>query len=258
MGSSSDCNGSRFHTLCAQPFVFCPIFFRVSFALPNGKTLLVYFIRGTTHAVAVSLWFFALSRIPITEVIAIGYTVPIYVSVGAALFLGEKLTLNRLVTVIVGFVGAMIILRPGIRSIDSGTMAQMVAAIVFAGSFLMAKRLSDRENPVMIVAMLSVFASIALLPGAIMQWKTPSLTELFWLGVIALLATFGNFAQIKAFQVAPITVTQPVWFLRLVWAAILGWLVFDEIIDPFVLGGGAIIILAVAYTSYREAQFPSV
>lgn len=231
-----------------------PLIIKMNIKWPRGKKLALYSVRGIAHAGAVSLWFYAMARIPITDVIAIGYTAPIYVTIGAALFLGERLRLHRVLAVVAGFIGTLVILRPGFQEMEIGALAQIAAAPIFAASFLMAKVLTRDENPAVIVVMLTVFCTAALAPSAIWQWQTPTITELAWLAVVALFATLGHFAQTKAYQAAPITATQPVWFLQLVWGALIGWFIFDESVDPYVLAGAGIIITAVTYISHREAR----
>ncbi len=231
-----------------------PLIIKMNIKWPKGKKLALYSARGIAHAVAVSLWFYAMARIPITDVIAIGYTAPIYVTIGAALFLGERLRLHRVLAVVAGFIGTLVILRPGFQELEIGALAQIAAAPIFAASFLMAKVLTRDEHPVVIVVMLTIFCTAALAPGAIWQWQNPTMTELAWLAVVALFATLGHFAQTKAYQAAPITATQPVWFLQLVWGALIGWFIFDESVDPYVLAGAGIIITAVTYISHREAR----
>ena len=130
---------------------------------------------GLVHGLGVMLWFFAMARIPIAEVTAIGYTAPIFTTIGAALFLGETVRARRVVAVVIGFVGTLVILRPGIVDISIGAMAQLGAAPLFAASFLLAKKLTDTESPSSIIAYLSVFVTIALLPPAILVWRTPTL-----------------------------------------------------------------------------------
>jgi len=231
-----------------------PLILRLKPKWPTGKKLALFSARGIAHAIAVSLWFFAMARIPITEVIAIGYTAPIYVTIGAALFLGERLRLFRVLAVIAGFIGMLVILRPGFQPLQTGAIAQLISAPVFAASFIMAKVLTRDEKPIIIVVMLSIFCTAALAPGAWLQWQTPSVSDSLWLALVALLATLGHFAQTSAYQAAPITATQPVWFMQLVWGALLGWFAFGEAVDPFVVIGAGIIISAVTYISHREAK----
>lgn len=221
---------------------------------PNRQQMKLYTLRGLAHGIGVTLWFYAMARIPIAEVTAIGYIAPIFVTIGAAIFLGETLKLRRIVAVVIAFCGTLIILRPGFQELNLGQLAQLCAAPVFAASFLLAKRMTDDSSPAAIVGMLSLFCTLVLLPGAILHWREPTLEELAWLSLTAVLATLGHFTMTKAFRCAPITVTQPVGFLQLVWATILGVVAFGEPVDPFVLAGGGIIVASATYISHREAM----
>ena len=133
--------------------------FKSNFSQPLMR-LFVY--RGVAHVGAVFLWFFAMARIPLADVTAMNYLSPIYVTLGAALFLGEKLALRRVIAVGIALVGALIILRPGIRSVDMGHLAMLLAAVFFACSYLLTKRLSDQTSAGAIVVMLSLFVTLGL------------------------------------------------------------------------------------------------
>ncbi len=210
--------------------------------------------RGLLHGVGVSLWFFAMARIPIADVTAINYLSPIFVAIGAALFMGEKLAARRIAAVVIGLLGAVVILRPGMREIAVGHMGMVVAAVVFAGSYMMAKRLSDELPPMVVVSLLSISVAIALAPMAAAVWVPPDLTTIVVLFGVAVVATLGHYAMTLALRAAPITVTQPVTFLQLVWAMSLGYFAFGEAVDPYVILGGAMIIGAVSFITWREAQ----
>lgn len=217
------------------------------------KALGAYSLRGLVHALGVILWFYAMARIPIAEVTAIGYTSPIYITIGAAIFFGEKLAARRIIAVLAAFAGAMIILRPGIQEISIGQMAQLLSAPLFAVSYLIAKGLSARESPTLVVAMLSVFVTLGIAPFAIWSWQTPSLHDAAWLALVACFATAGHFTMTKALAAAPLMVTQPVTFLQLVWATLLGAVVFHEPVDVWVVAGGCLILGAVSFITWREA-----
>ncbi len=229
-----------------------PVLIRMLRQPPKPGHLKIHAARGLVHGTAVMLWFFAMARVPVAEVTAIGYTAPIFVTIGAAFFLGERLQARRIAAVAIGLFGVFIILRPGFQEIGIGQLAQFAAAPMFAASFIFAKILTDKEDPAMIVGMLSVGCTLTLLPGAILQWRTPTAEELFWLTLTAMFATAGHYTLTRAFKAAPITVTQPISFLQLVWAALLGIVMFNEPVDPFVLLGGAIIVAAATYISHRE------
>ena len=218
---------------------------------PRQKRL--FWFRGLVHTLAVILWFFAMARIPIAEVTAMNYLSPVYVTLGAALFLGERLPPRRLVAVIVALIGAMIILRPGIKEVEIGHIAMLGTAIFFAAGYLIAKQLSGEVSAPVVVGMLSITVTVGLAPFAAAVWITPTLEQIGWLFLVACFATAGHYSMTLAFAAAPLTVTQPVTFLQLVWAVILGAVVFGEAIDGWVVFGGAIIMASVSFITWREA-----
>ena len=254
LGSDMPAIEGAFIRYAIGTLMVAPLIVRHWRGMPDRKTLELYVVRGAVHGGAVMLWFYAMARIPIAEVTAIGYVAPIFVTIGAALFLGERLHFRRIGGVIAGFIGALIVIRPGFQEINLGQLAQLGAAPLFAISFIIAKKLTARESPSMIVGMLSVFCTLALLPGAILQWRTPTWEETALLTLTAFLATAGHYTLTKAFAAAPITVTQPLAFLQLIWATLIGVFLFAEEIDPFVILGGVIVVTAVSYISHREVQ----
>jgi drug/metabolite transporter (DMT)-like permease len=209
--------------------------------------------RGVLHSGAVTLWFFAMARIPIADVTAMNYMAPIYVTIGAALFLGERLALRRLGAIAFALLGVIIILRPGFREIGAGHMAMVLATLFFGASYLLAKRLTDEMPAGLVVVLLSVIVTIALLPMALVVWVPSSGFDLIILFLVACIATLGHYTMTLAFKATSISVTQPVTFLQLVWAVTLGVVVFGEAVDPFVVLGGGIILGSVTFISWREA-----
>ncbi|MCP4208523.1 MAG: DMT family transporter [Shimia sp.] len=214
----------------------------------------LFTLRGVLHTGAVVAWFFAMARIPIAEVTAMNYLSPVYVTIGAALFLGEKLAFRRIAAVIVALIGVTIILRPGFRELSPGHFAMLFTALGFAGGYLIAKMLSAELSPTVVVGMLSVTVTIGLAPLALSVWVTPTLDELVILFGVACFATAGHYTMTLAFKAAPVTVTQPVSFLQMVWAVLLGWIGFGEQPDVWVLVGALIIIGAISFITWREAM----
>ncbi|WP_306115655.1 MULTISPECIES: DMT family transporter [unclassified Roseovarius] len=218
----------------------------------DRKLWLMFTARGVAHTGAVALWFYAMARIPIADVTAMNYLSPIYVTIGAALFLGERLALRRVLAILAALIGTLIILRPGFREIGSGHLAMLFVAICFGASYLLAKLMTNRVSPAIVVAMLSIIVTIGLAPLAAMNWVTPTLTETLILFGVACLATGGHYTMTLAFAAAPLAVTQPVSFLQLVWAVLVGALFFNERVDVFVVLGGTLIVGAVSFISWRE------
>ncbi|UTS81102.1 Riboflavin transporter [Phaeobacter piscinae] len=209
--------------------------------------------RGFVHTLGVILWFFAMTQIPLAEVTAMNYLSPIYVSIGAALFLGERMALRRVGAILVALLGALIILRPGFREVEAGHIAMLFTALAFGASYLLAKTTVDGTSPVVVVAMLSIWVTVFLAPFAAVVWVTPTLWELAILFAVACFATAGHYTMTLAFASAPVTVTQPVTFLQLLWATLLGALVFGEAVDIWVVAGGCLILAAVSFITWREA-----
>ncbi|MEP2639636.1 DMT family transporter [Roseobacter sp.] len=210
-------------------------------------------LRGFMHGLGVILWFYAMARIPIADVTAMNYLAPIYVTIGAALFLGERLAVRRIAAILVALLGAFLILRPGFREVGSGHIAMLFTAVAFGGSYLTAKIMADEVKPAVVVAMLSIFVTITLAPFALANWVTPTLGELAVLFGVACFATAGHFTMTLAFAAAPLTVTQPVTFAQLIWAVLLGYIVFDEAIDIWVVVGGLTILASIVFITLREA-----
>ncbi|WP_234822567.1 DMT family transporter [Palleronia aestuarii] len=220
------------------------------------RAMSLFALRGFIHALGVMLWFYAMTQIPLAEVTAMNYLTPVYLSLGAALFLGERLAWPRISAIVAALIGVAIILRPGFREIDPGHLAMLGTAIFFAASYLIAKIMTDTVAPSLVVAMLSITVTIGLAPFAIAVWVWPTWNEMGWLLLIACLATSGHLTMTLAFRAAPITVTQPVTFLQLVWATILGYVMFGEAVDIYVITGGLIIIASVVVITIREARRP--
>ncbi|HJM49004.1 MAG TPA: DMT family transporter [Alphaproteobacteria bacterium] len=208
--------------------------------------------RGLIHGVGVLGWFYAVAYVPIAEVTALLFTAPIFTTIGAAVFFGERLHAHRIAAALAGLAGAMVILRPGIEIVQLGSIAMLIAAPSFAISALIAKRLTEREDTIVVMAILTIFVTLMLLPPALMVWRQPTPMEMVWLGLIAAIATVAHYSMTQAIAVAELTVTQPFSFTQLVWATLIGYWAFGELPDIWTWIGAAIIVASVTYIAHRE------
>lgn len=231
-----------------------PLLIRLWQSRVRAQRLPLHILRGVVHGVAVMLWFYAMARIPIAQVTALGFTAPIFTTLGAAMFLGERLRVRRIGAVLIAFGGALVIIRPGFAAVELGALAQLTAAPLFAASFIIAKKLTETDSSLVIVGSLSVFVTLALLPPALVVWREPTLAELGWLFVTAVFATLGHYTLAQAFRATEITVTQPFAFLQLVWATLLGFYAFGEEPSLWTWLGGAIIVASATYIAHRETR----
>ena len=254
LGTSMNPVQAAFIRYCFGIVLILPLLSRAGVMSLDRDRLGFHALRGLLHGGGVILWFLAMSRIPISEVTALGFTTPIFVNLGAAVFLSERLKPYRVAAVLLGFIGALLILRPGLRVIDIGALAQLGAAPLFACSYLMAKSATRREASSMIVILLSVFCTLTLALPALMVWRTPTLEELLLLGLTALLATSGHYCMTRALEAAEVSAVQPFTFLQLVWATILGLILFDEHPDVWIWIGGAVIVASATWMAQQEVR----
>lgn len=230
-----------------------PMFGAIRQVTFTSRLIRLIALRGVFHTVGVTLWFFAMTQISIAEVTAMNYLTPVFVTVAAALFLGEKLAFRRILAVLAALLGAMIILRPGFRELSVGHFAMLGVAMTFCISYLTAKLLTDEVPASVVVSMLSVAVTLGLAPLAYSVWIPPTLGETGILFLVACFATAGHYAMSVAFTNAPLTVTQPVTFIQLIWAVTLGYFAFGEAVDIWVVIGGFVILGSITFLTWREA-----
>ena len=223
---------------------------------PSPALWRLFALRAAVHTAAVTLWFYAMARLPVAEVTAMNYLTPALVSVGAIWLLGEAFAPRRLIALAAALGGVALILRPGLRAVESGHLAMLLAALCFSGSYLVAKRLTGQVPAAVVVGTMSIGVTIGLAPLAAAVWVVPTPAELGWLAAVAALATAGHWTMTLAFASAPVSATQPVAFLQLVWASLLGLAAFGEAVDPFVVTGGALIFAAVLWSVLGERGGP--
>lgn len=198
--------------------------------------------RNALHYGAQFLWFLAITMIPIAEVIAIEFTGPVWVAVLAFLMLGERLTAARIAAVLLGVVGVVVVVRPGIDHVEAGQVIALVAAVGFAGSIILVKSLTRTDGVVTIMFWMLVIQSvIGAVPAAIV-WQTPAPDLWPWLAVIAVCGTGSHFCMAQALRHADATTVVPLDFLRVPLSALAAWWVFGERFDVFTLLGAAIIL----------------
>ncbi len=211
-------------------------------------------INGAVFTGAVLCWFWALPRVQLDLLAAIGFTSQIYAIVGAILFLGETARLWRWIALLVGFVGAMIILRPGFVEMTPGIIATVASAILFSTNRLLVKTIATKDNPETSVVWMAFWASVMLLPFMIPVWEMPNGEQWLWLIAISALTIVSHFCLAWALRLADIGAVEPTTFMRLIWGALLGFIFFDEIPDPFTVIGGVIVVASVIYIARRERQ----
>jgi drug/metabolite transporter (DMT)-like permease len=220
-----------------------PLIYRSGgFAVVKTSRLPQHIARNSIHFCAQLGWFYALTLIPIGQVVAIEFTMPIWTAILAAMFLGERITVWKLAAIVLGLLGVIVIVRPATGEINPGQLIALAAAVGFGISIAMVKSLTRTEQTLAIIFwMLAVQAAASLLP-ALYVWTWPSLTIWGWGVVIAFCGTFSHYCMARALLHADATVVIPMDFLRVPLTAAAGWLIYSERLDAFTLLGAALIL----------------
>jgi len=256
----------RYLTFHFHPFqvTFFRTFFSFILFIPwlikNGTGILKttrmpqYAMRAVIGLSAMLMWFYALSRVPLSQATALSFTSPLITTFAAVIFLKEKTTFHRLAGLFAGFAGTLIILRPGFGEFNYISLFVLAAAVFWASSSLLIKSLTKTEKPEVIVFYMTAIMTPLSLPIALLHWTMPQGSQ--W-AILIFLGIVSNLFQIslsKAFSKADLTVILPFDFLRLIFAAIVAYLAFAEVIDVWTVIGSVIILGSTVYVTYKEAR----
>lgn len=229
-----------------------PWFHRIGWREIRPNRLGIHLIRGIASATAVLLWFWALPRVPLADLIALEFTSPLFVIIAAILFLGEKAVAWRIGALVVGFAGAMFIVRPGFTDISIGVLAVLVAAVFFATNRVLAKLLLRTNTATTCIAVRAGLITLFMLPPALWVWQEPTSAQWGWMLLLGVFSVFNQFTATWAIKLADLGTIEPFNFLRLVWSALIGVAIFAEPVSYLTLVGGAIMIGSVVYVTHRE------
>jgi drug/metabolite transporter (DMT)-like permease len=216
-----------------------------------GKHLL----RNIAHFGGQYGWFYGIALLPLTEVFAIEFTIPIWTAILAVLFLGEQMNGPRVLAVTLGFAGVLVILRPGIAVVNAPALAVLGGALCYAVSHIFTKRLSGTEAPLTILFYMTVIQLPLGLAPALPHWVWPTAALWPWVGVVAVTALSAHYCLTRAFQLADATVVIPIDFLRLPLIAVAGFLFYGEPMQIWVFVG-AMIVCAATWLNLKGASGP--
>jgi len=234
-------------------FFLTPWIFKQRATVFKSNRKKLYTLRAVFNVVGMAAGFTALTLIPLAEATALSFTAPLFATLGAALILGEVVRQRRIIAIFFGFIGMLIILRPGIEAISPGALLAIANAITIAITVLIVKKLTITEKPITIVAFMALLQTPMALIPALFYWEWPSLITWTWLFCLAGAGTIGHLMYTKAIQLAEVSQLQPIDFVRLPIIALFGYIVFAEQPGIWVWIGGAVIFLSTAYVTHREA-----
>ena len=231
-----------------------PIVYRLGRASLHSHNPKLVMIRGTLGAASLIIWFYGLSTVPLAEATAISFTSAIFGSIGAVLVLGERMRLRRSTAALLGFIGVLVILRPGAGVATFGALLVLLAAVLWGVNTVIVKNLARTDSSLSIVVWTGFTLSLMTLVPALVVWRTPTATEFMWLALLGAFGAVGSLAWTQALKMVEATFIIPVDFTRLVWASVLGYFMFAEVPDVWTWVGSALIVGSTCYIALREAH----
>jgi len=253
------------HQIHAFEIAFFRNLFGLMFMLPwlaRGKGLSrlatprfgLYLLRAVFGIAAMLSFFWALTAMPMAGAVALSFTAPLFITIGAAFILGEKVRARRWTATAIGFLGVMVILRPGVGAVQPAALVALFSAAAMAGSALSIKVLTRTEPSDAIVTWMVVLMTPLSLPAALWVWETPDPRTWLWLVLIGAFGTLGHMMLTRAMKTADASYVMPFDFTRLPAVALMAWLLFGETVDAWTWMGAGVIFGATVYIVHRETR----
>ena len=232
--------------------VVAPLLFRFGFGVLRTPKIKLHALRGGLQTMGMMLFFTALTLAPLAQNVALSFTAPLFTTILAIVILRERTGWRRWAALIAGFVGAWIVIRPGLAVVNTGALLVILSSCVWAGSMIIIKILSRTESSLTITLYMGLFmAPLSLIP-ALFVWQWPGGQALIFLVLVGAFGGVGHLALAQAFKESDATAVLPFDFMRLIWASALGFLVFAEVPDVWTWIGGAVIFSSTVYIAFRE------
>lgn len=226
---------------------------RVGLRGMRTQDMKLHCFRGLFHTTGYGLWYEAVVWLPLATMAALGFTGPIFVTLGAVLFLRETVHWRRWLGVACGFAGMLVIVRPGIMPMNPGIWMMLAAVPLMAGSNLVAKVVAGRDQPAVVVFWQSVVGAVCFTPLGIWFWQTPTAAQFGLFLCAGFFGTIGYFLITWAYRLIDISALQSITFLGIVWAALMDVAVWGKTSDVWTFVGAAIIVASTTYIAHREA-----
>jgi len=242
-----------FRTATAVLF-FLPWMLRSGLAIFRTERIGLHILRATFQTFSAFGFFLGLAIVPLATVTALHFTTPIFAVLIGILILGERVSVRRWSAILAGFVGTMLILRPGVSTVGYGELLVLGSAVAWACAIIVIKVLSRTDTSVTITAYMYVLMTPATLIAASFDWTWPTLEQYGWLVAIGMTGALGHVLTAEALKRGDTHVIIPFDFFRLIWAILIGILLFGESVDNLVWVGGTIVIASVSYIAWRERQ----
>ena len=227
---------------------------KTKFKVYKTSNILLHIIRSLLNYPAMLLTFSALMLVPYEKISALNFLVPFFVTILAVLFLKENIRIYRISALFIGFIGMLIILRPGIIDISLGIQMVLVATFFWSVIIILTKQLTNKDSSITILVYMYTFMTFLTLITAIIFWQTPTANSIIYLSLAAFVGTISHFSINHAFKLVDVSMTQPFSFIGLIIASLYGYFLFDESPDIYTWLGAIVIFIGIIIITIRELK----
>ena len=234
--------------------IVLPYILKTKFSVYNTPNFKIHFIRSCLNLPAMLLGFAALAMIPFEKVSALHFVVPFFVTILAVIFLKEKIKIYRIGALIIGFIGMLVILRPGIIDISIGIQMTLLSSFIWAVVIIITKKLTKDDSGITILTYQYTFMTIMSFFIVIFFWQTPSLISFIYIFMAAVSGSIFHIIINHVYKLVDVSMTQPFSFAGLILASFYGYFIFDEKPDFYTWVGAIIIFLGVLIITIREIK----
>jgi drug/metabolite transporter (DMT)-like permease len=237
-----------FGALVAAPFAFRTAGLQA--LIPRPASLQV--LRGLIMVASAVMIFSALRTVPLADALAVWYVQPLVLVVLGAVLLREKLDIHRVLAVVIGFIGVMLVIKPGFQQINSGIYFALGAGIAYAFYLLVTRMLVGRADAAVTMFQSSTVAALAAATLMPFVWQWPTVEQWVLMAGMATIATAGHYISARAFEYAEATLLAPLGYTEMIMTIFAGWLFFDHLPNAITLLGIMILVACAVYVSWRE------
>ena len=258
-------SGVKYLSNDLNPFTICffrcligliivlPFIIKNKFKAIKSKNIKLQFYRSFINVISMITWFSAIGIMHLEKATALGFTTPLFTTILAVIILREVIRAHRITALFIGFLGVLIIIRPGYLPIESGTLLMLIASFSFSIVLIMVKKLSDIDSSLTIIFYHLLFMTPLTFIIAIFFWEGINFSQFFIFVLMGSAGLISHWCLAQAFKLSDTTFIMPFQFTKLIWASFIGYVIFAESPDKWTWFGGIVIFTSVIYITYREA-----
>ena len=232
--------------------LFAPLIIKTNGTIFKTKKLGLHFVRSISGFISMLSWFYVATEIPLPEAVSITFIVPILTTAAAVVILKEKVGYRLWVSLILGFIGVLIIVRPGFETINFAHFICLISTISWAVSNILTKQLSETDSPKTVALYVAIIIFIFSIPAAAPYLKAMTLMELFWFFLLGVSANLAHISLSIAYGKTDLSILQPFDFTRLIFVSLIAYFAFGQLVDIYMITGSLIIVFSSFYLSLNK------